>query len=83
MAFGLATDDEDFDFSKYLDVTLHTFGYDEDENVYGKIIETHPCTEAELTGEDSKFYPIKKSQSAYFEQNKGNFFCFDHTDISL
>lgn len=43
----------------------------------------HICTEEELTGEKSKFYPISDANKADFDRLKQKFMCFDLSKVKL
>ena len=56
------------DPSKYLSIKAELFSYNDKDGEIEEEIELHDCTKEELQGDQSKFYPLKKSKQGTFEE---------------
>ena len=87
MAFAIADyGNHESGFEEYIDITVTQYDYRGGSNYEFEVLETHPCSDAEIgldNTKESKFYPLSEQDLELAQLHKSNFLCFDNSKVEI
>ena len=73
-------------FEEYIDITVTQHDYQAGSHLETEVLETHPCSDAEIgldNTKESKFYSINEQDLELAQLHKSNFLCFDNSKVEI